>query len=130
MKKHCGSLLFALALAALAPVLFFVTAAFAQDVTPTGPKVDLGFVQALVVAVIPVVTGLVMAVVRNVIAAIPNQYIPILAPVVGLVLEAVAQAFGTSLVPGVDGAGALPVAAALGSAATGVHQIRAQLADR
>lgn len=126
MRKHYGSLLFALALAALAPVLFFVTAAFAAEEA----TIDLGFVQSLVVAVIPVVTGLVMMVVRNAVAAIPNQYIPILAPVVGLVLEAVAQAFGTSLVPGVNGAGALPVAAALGSTATGVHQIGAQLSNR
>jgi len=94
------------------------------------PKVDLTLLQSLIVAVIPVVTGLVMSVVRNVIARIPNQYIPILAPVVGLLLEAVAQAFGTSLVPGVDGTGALPVAAALGSTAVGAHQIRAQLTGR
>lgn len=125
--KDYGALLLVLLVAALAPAFFFVTAGFAAD---EAPRVDLGFVQALVVAVIPVVTGLVMMVVRNVIAAIPNQYIPILAPVVGLVLEAVAQAFGTSLVPGVNGAGALPVAAALGSTATGVHQISAQLSNR
>lgn len=122
--KDYGALLLVLLVAALAPAFFFVTAGFAAD---EAPKVDLGFVQALVVAVIPVVTGLVMMVIRNAVAAIPNQYIPILAPVVGLVLEAVAQAFGTSLVPGVNGAGALPVAAALGSTSVGLHQVKAQL---
>lgn len=125
MRKHYGSLLFALALAALAPALFFVTSVFAAD---EAPKVDLTLVQSLVVAVIPVLTGLIMSVVRNAVAAIPNQYIPILAPVVGVVLQALAQAFGTSLVPGLDGPGALTAAAALGSTATGVHQIKAQLA--
>ena len=122
--KDYGSLVFALLLAAVAPVLFFALPAFAQD---TEPKIDLSLIQALIVAVIPVVTGIVMAVVKTAVSAIPNQYIPILAPVVGLVVEAVAQAFGTSLVPGVDGAGALPVAAALGSAAVGAHQVKAQL---
>ncbi len=125
--KDYGSLLFALALAALAPMLFFVTQGFAAD---EAPKVDLTLVQSLVVAVIPVLTGLIMSVVRNVVAAIPNQYIPILAPVVGVILQAAAQAFGTSLVPGVDGAGALTAAAALGSTATGLHQIKAQLSGR
>lgn len=125
MRKHYGSLLFALALAALAPMLFFVTQGFAAD---EAPKVDLGFLQSLVVAVIPVVTGVVMAVVKNAVAMIPNQYIPILSPIVGVLLQAVAQAFGTTLVPGLDGPGALTAAAALGSTATGVHQIRAQLA--
>lgn len=127
--KDYRLILFALALASLAPVLFFVTAAFAQD-APAEPKVDLSLLQSLIVAVIPVVTGLVMMVVRNAVARIPNAYIPVLAPVVGLLVEAVAQAFGTSLVPGVDGAGALPVAAALGSASVGAHQIKSQLAGR
>lgn len=126
--KDYGSLLFALALAALAPMLFFVTAGFAQDAPP--PKVDLTLVQSLVVAVIPVLTGLIMSVVRNAVAAIPNQYIPLLAPVVGVVLQAVAAAFGTSLVPGVDGAGALTAAAALGSTAVGAHQVKVQLTGR
>lgn len=125
--KHYGSLLFALALAALAPALFFVTSVFAAD---EAPKVDLTLVQSLVVAVIPVLTGLIMSVVRNAVAAIPNQYIPILAPVVGVVLQAVAAAFGTSLVPGIDGAGALTAAAALGSTAVGAHQVKVQLAGR
>ena len=116
-------------LVTLVPVLLLAacSVAFAQD---TEPKVNLSIVQALIVAVIPVVTGLVMSVVRNVVSAIPNQYIPLLAPVVGLLIEAVAQAFGTSVVPGVDGAGALPVAAALGSAAVGAHQVKAQLSGR
>lgn len=118
--------LFALALVLLLAALSVATTALAQD-APT-PKVDLTFLQSLVLAIIPVVTGLIMAVVRNIVAAIPNQYIPILAPVVGVVLQAVAQAFGTSLVPGLDGPGALTAAAALGSTATGVHQIKAQLA--
>lgn len=118
--------LFALVLMLLFAALSVATAALAQD-APT-PKVDLSLLQSLVVAVIPVLTGLIMAVVRNVIAAIPNQYIPILAPVVGVVLQAVAAAFGTSLVPGIDGAGALTAAAALGSTAVGAHQIKAQLA--
>lgn len=118
--------LFALALML---ALSAAAVAFAQD-APAEPKVNLSLVQALVVAVIPVVTGIVMAFVKNAVARIPNTYIPILAPVVGLLVEAVAQAFGTSLVPGVDGAGALPVAAALGSAATGAHQIKAQLTGR
>lgn len=119
--------LFALALMLLLAALSVATTALAQD-APT-PKVDLTFLQSLVLAVIPVVTGLIMAVVRNIVASIPNQYIPILAPVVGVVLQALAQAFGTSLVPGLDGPGALTAAAALGSTATGVHQIKAQLAS-
>ena len=118
--------LFALALML---ALSFATVAFAQD-APAEPKVDLSLLQALIVAVIPVVTGIVMVFVKNAVARIPNAYIPVLAPVVGLVVEAVAQAFGTSLVPGVDGAGALPVAAALGSTSVGLHQVKAQLAGR
>lgn len=124
--KDYGSLLFALALAALAPMLFFVTAAVADD---AAPKVDLTLVQSLVVAVIPVLTGLIMSVVRNAVAAIPNEYIPILAPVVGVLLQALGQAFGVSFVPGVDGTGALVAGAALGSTAVGVHQVKAQLSS-
>ncbi len=116
----------ALALMLLLAALSVATTALAQDAP--APKVDLSLLQSLVVAVIPVLTGLIMAVVRNIVAAIPNQYIPILAPVVGVVLQAVAAAFGTSLVPGIDGAGALTAAAALGSTAVGAHQIKAQLA--
>lgn len=126
-RKDLGSLLFVLAVAALGPALFLVTSAFADE---TGPKVDLTLVQSLVVAVIPVVTGLIMSVVRNVVASIPNEYIPILAPVVGVLLQALGQAFGVSLVPGVEGTGALVAAGALGSTAVGVHQVRAQLASR
>lgn len=119
---------FMLLVSALAPTLVFVAQACAAD--DTTPRVDLTLIQSLVVAVIPVITGIVMSVVRNVVAAIPNQYIPILAPVVGVLLQAAAQAFGVTLVPGVDGPGALTAAAALGSTAVGVHQVRAQLANR
>jgi hypothetical protein len=122
--KNLLALVAVLVIAAMFPML-----ALAQD--PTGaPALDLNLVRGLVVAVIPVLSGLVTAFAKRFVGFIPDEFLPIVAPIAALLIQAAALAFNTTLTPGVEGAGSLLVAGALGSTATGVHQIKAQLASR
>jgi len=104
----------------------FASVAFGADADDIGPAVNLTLLQGLVVAVIPVITSLVLQIIKKAVAFIPNEFLPILAPVVGVILQGLSIAFGFDLTPGIDGVGSLPAAAALGSTAVGLHQIKVQ----
>lgn len=111
-------------------LLCAATVTLAQDAPPDAPKVDLSLLQGLVVAVIPVLTGVILQFFKRAVSFIPNEMLPVLAPIVGVLILALGKAFDIDLTPGVAGAGSVPVAAALGSTSVGVHQVRAQLASR
>lgn len=118
---------FAWALIALAIMLLAVPlVAFAQEGETTNP---LGLLQQLVIVVIPVVSALVLQFVKRAVAAIPNEYLPILAPIVGMLTQAVGAAFGVDLTPGLQGAEAAVAAGALGMTAVGAHQVKQQLVN-
>lgn len=70
--------------------------------------------QNLVVAVIPVLTPLILGVMRTVFGQIPSKIIPILAPIVGVLVAGISEGFG------LDSA---TTGAVLGSAGVGVREI-------
>lgn len=126
-KRHEIAWTAGTALAALLILLAFACAAFAQEGEPTDP---LSLLQQLVVVVIPVVTGVVLQFVKRAVAAIPNEYLPILAPIIGMLTQVVGSAFGVDLTPGLHGTEAAVAAGALGMTAVGAHQVKVQLAGK
>lgn len=90
----------------------------------------LGLIEQLVIVVIPVVTGVVLQLVKRAVSKIPNEYLPILAPIVGMLTQVVASAFDVNLTPGLQGTEAALAAGALGMTAVGGHQIKQQFVRR
>lgn len=113
-------------------VLFIVLAtagvAFAQEAEP-GPD-PMSLLQQLIIVVIPVVTGVVLQGVKMFVAKIPNEWLPILAPIVGMLVQVIGAAFQVDLTPGLQGTEAGVAAAALGMTAVGAHQMKQQLVNR
>lgn len=75
---------------------------------------DLNLAQSLVVAIVPVLTPIVIALLKKFVGQIPTQFLPILAPVIGMIITGVAEGFG------IDSA---TTGAVLGSAGVGVREI-------
>jgi hypothetical protein len=71
----------------------------------------------LVVVIVPVLTMLILQVVKKGISFIPNWLLPILAPIVGVVIQGLADGFSLAT---------LPEGGALGLTAVGLNQIAVQ----
>jgi hypothetical protein len=76
--------------------------------------IDLSLAQGLVVAIVPVLTPIVISLLKRFVEQIPAQYLPILAPVIGMLITGIAEGFG------IDSA---TTGAILGSAGVGVREI-------
>lgn len=86
-----------------------------------GVNVDL--LRQMIVVLIPVLTPLVIAVLKKAVASLPPIALPILAPIIGVLIEAVAQAFGVSSVGATGGA-------LLGLSGVGVREVVDQVKKR
>lgn len=76
--------------------------------------VNLDLAQSLVIAIVPVLTPIVISLLKRFVEQIPTQFLPILAPVIGMVITGIAEGFG------IDSA---TTGAVLGSAGVGVREI-------
>lgn len=79
---------------------------------------NLDLIRQLVLVVIPVLTPVILALVKRLATAIPANLLPILAPIIGALLGAFGNALG---IPGLEGAGVIE-GAVLGSAGVGVRE--------
>lgn len=85
--------------------------------------VNLDLVRQMIVVIIPVLTPLIIALLKKAVASLPPVALPILAPIVGVIIEAVAQAFGVSSVGAAGGA-------LLGLSGVGVREVVDQVKKR
>jgi|DEB0MinimDraft_6_1074348.scaffolds.fasta_scaffold137321_2 hypothetical protein len=76
--------------------------------------VNLDLAQSLVIAIVPVLTPIVISLLKRFVEQIPTQFLPILAPVIGMVITGIAEGFG------IDSAA---TGAVLGSAGVGIREI-------
>lgn len=76
--------------------------------------VNLDLAQSLVIAIVPVLTPIVISLLKRFVEQIPTQFLPILAPVIGMIITGIAEGFG------IDSA---TTGAVLGSAGVGVREI-------
>jgi hypothetical protein len=80
---------------------------------------EIEIIKNLTVAVIPTVSLVLVFLLKSASRRIPARFLPIAAPVIGMLLAAVGQAFG---IPGLDDMGLVGGTVA-GAAATGAHQV-------
>lgn len=111
----------AITLSALLAIALMPLIALAQDggadPAPTDPYALL---RQLSVVIVPVLTPVVVKLVKGLAAGIPGNIVPILAPVVGMMIAALGSAFGIDLTAG---AGVVVGGSVLGSAGVGVREI-------
>lgn len=86
-------------------------------------NLNIDLVRQLMVVIIPVLTPLIIAGLKKLVSNIPPIALPVLAPIIGVLLEGIAQAFG---VPGVGAAGG----AVLGLSGVGVREVVDQAKKR
>ncbi len=95
--------------------------ALAQDGgTDPAPTDPYALLRQLSVVIVPVLTPVIVRLVKSLAAGIPGNIVPILAPVVGMLIAALGAAFGIDLTAG---AGAVVGGAVLGTAGVGVREI-------